>query len=104
MIAGFCRAYDENPRLFRFLLFVQHDQLGKLAADAPTPVEAVRMVIARGIASASSRRRTPTSPRRSSSASCCNRSSSPRTGVLPSDMGSMRERLVAAAWAAVTTV
>ena len=32
MIRGFCRAHDDNPALFRFLLFVQHGQLGKLAA------------------------------------------------------------------------
>src|SRR5262245_60298653 len=27
MIRGFCRAHDENPTLFKFLLFVQHGQL-----------------------------------------------------------------------------
>src|SRR5262245_12435626 len=42
MIRGFCAAHDEDPRLFRFLLFVQHGQLGKLAPGAPTPVDAVR--------------------------------------------------------------
>ena len=30
MIRGFCRAHDENPTLFKFLLFVQHGQLAKL--------------------------------------------------------------------------
>src|SRR5262245_41909444 len=30
MIQQFCRAHDENPTLFRFLLFVQHGQLAKL--------------------------------------------------------------------------
>ena len=35
MIREFCRAHDDNPVLFRFLLFVQHDQLTKLGpADA----------------------------------------------------------------------
>ena len=29
MIRGFCRAHDDNPVLFRFLLFVQHGQLGQ---------------------------------------------------------------------------
>src|SRR5262245_48997967 len=34
MIRGFCQAYDEDPLLFRFLLFVQHDQLSKLASGS----------------------------------------------------------------------
>ena len=38
MIRGFCQAHDDDPTLFRFLLFVQHGQLSKLAADTPTPV------------------------------------------------------------------
>jgi AcrR family transcriptional regulator len=104
MIAGFCRAYDENPRLFRFLLFVQHDQLGKLAADAPTPVEAVRMVIARGIASGE----LPAQDADLATSLVFGVVLQPvqfaAYGRLPSDMGSMRERLVAAAWAVVTTV
>ncbi|HKC57626.1 MAG TPA: TetR/AcrR family transcriptional regulator [Vicinamibacterales bacterium] len=104
MIAGFCRAYDDNPRLFRFLLFVQHDQLGKLAADAPTPVEAVRMVIARGIASGE----LPAQDADLATSLVFGVVLQPvqfaAYGRLPSDMGSMRERLVAAAWAAVTTV
>ena len=44
MIRGFCQAHDENPTLFRFLLFVQHGQLSKLAPGTPTPVDAVRTV------------------------------------------------------------
>jgi len=80
MIAGFCRAYDENPRSSGFFFSSSTNQLGKLAADAPTPVEAVRMVIARGIARASSRRRTPTSPVARLRRRAANRSSSPRTG------------------------
>lgn len=49
MIQGFCHAHDENPALFRFMLFVQHGQLAKLPADACTPVEAMRTVMAHGI-------------------------------------------------------
>ena len=30
MIRGFCQAHDDDPTLFRFLLFVQHGQLAKL--------------------------------------------------------------------------
>ncbi|HXD21094.1 MAG TPA: TetR/AcrR family transcriptional regulator [Vicinamibacterales bacterium] len=104
MIAGFCRAYDENPRLFRFLLFVQHDQLAKLAADAPTPVEAVRMVIARGIAAGE------LPPQNADLATSLvfgvvlQPVQFAAYGRLPSDMGSVCDRLVAAAWAVVTTV
>src|SRR5262245_47889183 len=39
MIRGFCHAHDEDPLLFRFLLFVQHGQLSKLAPGTPTPVD-----------------------------------------------------------------
>lgn len=51
MIRGFCAAHDEDPRLFRFLLFVQHGQLGKLAPGTPTPVDTVRAIVGAGIAS-----------------------------------------------------
>src|SRR4030095_1348408 len=50
MIRGFCAAHDEDPKLFRFLLCVQHGQLGKLPPGAPTPVDAVRAVVDAGIA------------------------------------------------------
>jgi len=49
MIRGFCRAHDENPTLFNFLVFVQHGQLAKLPPDAPTPVRVVRRVLERAI-------------------------------------------------------
>src|SRR5215217_7783067 len=42
MIRGFCDAHDEDQTLFRFLLFVQHGQLIRLAPGTPTPVDAVR--------------------------------------------------------------
>ena len=45
MIRGFCQAHDEDPTLFRFLLFVQHGQLSKLAPGTPNPVDAVRTVV-----------------------------------------------------------
>ena len=102
MIRGFCQAHDENPTLFRFLLFVQHGQLSKLAPGTPTPVDAVRTCSS----AASRRRRFPTSirisPRHSSSASCCSRSPLPPTAGCPPRWTSMCDRLVAAAWAAVT--
>ena len=40
MIRGFCQAHDEDPTLFRFLLFVQHGQLSKLTPGTPNPVDA----------------------------------------------------------------
>ena len=49
MIRGFCRAHDDNPTLFNFLVFVQHGQLAKLAEDAPTPVTVMRAVLVRAI-------------------------------------------------------
>jgi len=49
MIRGFCRAHDENPTLFNFLVFVQHGQLAKLPPDSPTPVRVVRRVLERAI-------------------------------------------------------
>jgi AcrR family transcriptional regulator len=104
MIRGFCRAYDDNPRLFRFLLFVQHDQLGKLAADAPTPVEAVRMVIAGGIASGELPAQNADLATSLVFGVVLQPVQFAAYGRLRPPMGSMCERLVAAAWAAVTTV
>ena len=34
MIRGFCQAHDDDPTLFRFLLFVQHGQLREARARA----------------------------------------------------------------------
>lgn len=104
MIRGFCRAHDDNPELFRFLLFVQHGQLAKLGADTPTPVSAVRSVMNNAIASGE----IPAQPADLATALVFGVVLQPvqfaAYGRLPSDMGSMSERLIAAAWAAVTTV
>jgi len=104
MIRGFCRAHDDNPELFRFLLFVQHGQLAKLGADTPTPVSAVRAVLNSAIASGE----IPAQPADLATALVFGVVLQPvqfaAYGRLPSDMGSMSERLIAAAWAAVTTV
>ena len=104
MIRGFCDAHDEDPTLFRFLLFVQHGQLGKLAPGTPTPVDAVRSVVERGIAS----REIPAQHPDLATALVFGIVLQPVTfaayGRLPSTMGSMSDRLVTAAWAAVTSV
>jgi hypothetical protein len=103
MIRGFCRAYDENSTLFRFLLFVQHDQLRRLAPGTPTPVDAVRMVIAGGIRAGE----LPEQNAELATALVFGVVLQPVQFAayrrLPADMGSMCERLVAAAWAAVST-
>ena len=104
MIRGFCRAYDENPALFRFLLFVQHDQLRRLAPGTPTPVEAVRTVIANGVEAGELPQQNPDLAAALVFGVVLQPVQFAAYGRLPADMGSMCERLVAAAWAAVTTV
>jgi AcrR family transcriptional regulator len=104
MIRGFCRAHDDNPELFRFLLFVQHGQLGRLAPETPTPVSAVRAVMTSAIASGE----VPAQHADLATALVFGVVLQPvqfaAYGRLPADMGAMSERLIAAAWAAVTTV
>ena len=104
MIRGFCQAHDEDPMLFRFLLFVQHGQLSRLAPGTPTPVDAVRMVVERGIAS----KEIPDQPPDVATAFVFGIVLQAVTfaayGRLPSRMGSMSDRLVTAAWAAVKSV
>jgi AcrR family transcriptional regulator len=104
MIRGFCQAHDENPTLFRFLLFVQHGQLGKLAPETATPVTVMRSVIDAGIASGE----VPPQQAALATALVFGVVLQPVTfaayGQLTSGMEPLCERLVAAAWAAVTAV
>ena len=104
MIRGFCHAHDEDPTLFRFLLFVQHGQLSKLAPGTPNPVDAVRTVVARGIAA----KEIPDQSPDVATALVFGIVLQPVTfaayGRLPSTMGPMSDRLVTAAWAAVKSV
>ena len=104
MIRGFCQAHDDDPTLFRFLLFVQHGQLSKLAPGTPNPVDAVRTVVERGIAA----KEIPDQPADVATALVFGIVLQPVTfaayGRLPSTMGPMSERLVTAAWAAVKSV
>jgi AcrR family transcriptional regulator len=104
MIRGFCRAHDEDPALFRFLLFVQHGQLGKLPPGTPTPVDAVRSVLEDGIAS----HEIPSQPPDVATALVFGIVLQAVTfaayGRLSATMDSMSERLVTAAWAAVESV
>jgi len=102
MIRGFCHAHDENPTLFRFLLFVQHGQLSKLAPGTPTPVDAVRAVIEKGVAA----KEIPAQHPDLATALVFGIVLQPVTfaayGRLPSTMSAMSDRLVTAAWAAVS--
>jgi AcrR family transcriptional regulator len=104
MIRGFCHAYDEDPLLFRFLLFVQHGQLSKLAPGTPTPVDAVHAVIAEGIAS----KEIPPQHPDLATALLFGIVLQPVTfvayGRLSFSLTSICDRLIAASWAAMTTV
>ncbi len=104
MIRGFCEAHDENPTLFRFLVFTQHGQLGRLADATPTPVSVMRAVIARGIASGE----IPAQSADLATALVFGVVLEPvqfaAYGRITSDMRSLCERLIASAWAAITTV
>jgi AcrR family transcriptional regulator len=104
MIRGFCQAHDDNPALFRFLLFVQHGQLGRLAAATPTPVAVVRAVIESGIASGEIPPQEPDLATALVFGVVLEPVQFAAYGRLPSGMSAMRERLVAAAWAAITTL
>jgi AcrR family transcriptional regulator len=49
IIAEFCRFYDEEPTLFRFLLLVQHQALPQVANDENNPVEVLERFISEAI-------------------------------------------------------
>jgi AcrR family transcriptional regulator len=104
MIRGFCQAHDDDPRLFQFLLFVQHGQLNKLPPGSPNPVDAIRAVIAHGIAAGE----IPEQPPDLATAFVFGIVLQPVTfaayGRLSPSLTSMCDRLIAASWAAVTTV
>lgn len=104
MIQAFCRAHDENPTRFRFLLFVQHGQLAKLAADALTPVQVVRDVLAAAIASGDIPEQDPDLATALLFGVVLEPVQFAAYGSLPGRMASLCDRLVSAAWAALTTV
>lgn len=104
MVQTFCRAHDENPTRFRFLLFVQHGQLAKLAADALTPVRVVRDVLAGAIASDEIPEQDPDLATALLFGVVLEPVQFVAYGSLPGTMASLCDRLVSAAWAALTTV
>lgn len=46
IVGEFCRFFDAEPELFRFLMLVQHQALPRVANDADNPVEVVHRVVA----------------------------------------------------------
>jgi AcrR family transcriptional regulator len=49
MVGHFCRLYDHDPALFRFMLIAQHDLLPRIAAEQRTPVDAVADTVVEGV-------------------------------------------------------
>lgn len=103
MIRGFCRAHDVNPELFRFMLFVQHGQLSRLTPDMPTPVDAVRAVVTAGLASGEIPAQHPELATALVFGVVLQPVQFAAYGRLPAEMAPLSERLVSAAWTALTT-
>ncbi len=62
MVEAFCRFFDADPVLFRFLLFVQHGQLARLPEDSATPVTVLQRAIEGAIERREIPRRDPALP------------------------------------------
>jgi AcrR family transcriptional regulator len=104
MIRGFCRAHDANPTLFNFLVFVQHGQLSKLPADAPTPVTVMRAIIRRAIDEGDLPPQDPDVATALVLGTVLQPATFAAYGRIAMQLEPISERLVAAAWAAVNTV
>jgi AcrR family transcriptional regulator len=104
MIREIALAHDDDPALFHFLVFVQHGQLSRLAADTPTPVTVVHDLLASAIASGE----LPAQDANLATALVFGLVLQPMTfaayGRLPGPQATYVERLAAAAWAALTAV
>jgi AcrR family transcriptional regulator len=104
MIRGFCRAHDDNPTLFNFLVFVQHGQLSKLAEDAPTPVTVMRSVVVRAIEDADIPPQDPDLATALVLGAVLQPATFAAYGRIALKLAPVSDRLVAAAWAAVNAV
>jgi AcrR family transcriptional regulator len=104
MIRGFCRAHDDNPTVFNFLVFVQHGQLAKLAEDAPTPVTVMRSVLARAIEDAELPPQDPDLATALVLGAVLQPATFAAYGRIALKLEPVSDRLVAAAWAAVNAV
>ena len=104
MIRGFCRAHDDNPTLFNFLVFVQHGQLSKLDEDAPTPVTVMRTVIVRAIQDGEIPAQDPDLATALVLGAVLQPATFAAYGRIALKLQPVSDRLVAAAWAAVSAV
>lgn len=96
-------AHDEDPALFHFLVFVQHGQLGRLEPGTPTPVTVFRDVIDAAI----SHGELPPQDTDLATALVLGLVLQPMTfhayGRLAGPQAAYTDRIVAAAWAALTS-
>ena len=104
MIRGFCRAHDDNPTVFNFLVFVQHGQLAKLAEDAPTPVTVMRSVLVRAIDNGEIPPQDPDLATALVLGAVLQPATFAAYGRIALKLEPVSDRLVAAAWAAVNSV
>ena len=104
MIRGFCRAHDDNPTLFNFLVFVQHGQLSKLAADAPTPVTVMRAVIVRAMQDGDIPAQDPDLATALVLGAVLQPATFAAYGRIALKLAPVSDRLVSAAWAALNAV
>ena len=104
MIRGFCRAHDDNPTLFNFLVFVQHGQLSKLAEDAPTPVTVMRGVLKRAIEDSEIPAQDPDLATALVLGAVLQPATFAAYGRIALKLEPVSDRLVAAAWAAVNAI
>lgn len=103
MIRGFCRAHDDNPTLFNFLVFVQHGQLAKLPADAPTPVTVMRRVLARAIEHGELPQQDPDLATALVLGTVLQPATFAAYGRIDSKLQPVSDRLISAAWAVVNS-
>jgi hypothetical protein len=104
MIRGFCRAHDDNPTRFNFLVFVQHGQLSKLSRELPTPVTVMRAVIARAIEQSEIPPQDPDLATALVLGAVLQPATFAAYGRIALKLEPVSDRLVAAAWAAVNSV
>lgn len=104
MIRGFCRAHDENPTLFNFLVFVQHGQLSKLPADAPTPVTVMRRVLARAMEQHELPKQDPDLATALVLGTVLQPATFAAYGRIDAKLQPVSDRLISAAWAAVNAI
>lgn len=104
MIREIGQAHDDDPALFHFLVFVQHGQLRRLAPDTPTPVTVVHDLLAAAITAGE----LPPQDATLATALVFGLVLQPMTfaayGRISGAQTAYTERIVAAAWAVLTTV